>query len=101
MAGRSGRTRKWLGLTAVVVLAVGGLAACVPAPKLRVTALQPGVDIPWDLGWLPNGTMIFTERGNGMSVVVNGQRRRLWKPADLVVAIEAGMMSIAIDPDFN
>ncbi len=45
--------------------------------------------------------MIFTERANGMSVVVNGQRRLIWKPADLVSAIEAGMMSVAVDPDFN
>jgi glucose/arabinose dehydrogenase len=101
IAGGSGRIRKGLGLAAVVVLAIGGLAACVPAPHMNVTAQQPGVDIPWDLGWLPNGTMIFTERGNGISVVVNGQRRNIWKPADLVVAIEAGMMSIAVDPGFN
>lgn len=44
--------------------------------------------------------MIFTERGNGLSAVVNGQRRLLWRPADLVVAVEAGMMSVAVDPDY-
>jgi glucose/arabinose dehydrogenase len=66
-----------------------------------VTAVQTGLDIPWDVGWLPNGTMLFTERGRGLSAVVNGQRRLLWRPADLLVASEAGMMSVVVDPSFG
>jgi aldose sugar dehydrogenase len=76
------------------------LAGCVPPPKVTVTAMQTGVDIPWDVAFLPDHTMIFTERAHGLSVVVNGERRLVWKPADLVVAVEAGMMSLAVDPSF-
>jgi glucose/arabinose dehydrogenase len=100
-SGRRARFRQWLGVALVAALAVGGLSACVPAPRVGISALQPGVDIPWDLGWLPNGTMILTERGKGLSVVVNGQRRLIWAPSDLVVASEAGMMSLQVDPDFT
>ncbi len=95
---------KALGSRTVRVLAalvvVGILAACVPPPPMTVTTVQSGLDIPWDVGWLPDRTMVFTERGRGLSAVVGGQRRLLWRPTDLLVASEAGMMSLAIDPAF-
>jgi glucose/arabinose dehydrogenase len=81
--------------------AVALLAACVPPPKLEVAAPQTGLDIPWDVQFLPNGTMLYTERGGGLNAVVSGQRRLLWQPTDLVAAIEAGMMSIAVDPSYS
>jgi aldose sugar dehydrogenase len=91
----------WARRSAASVLAVGLLAACVPAPRMNVLPMQTGVDIPWDVAFLPGSqTMLFTERGNGLSAVVNSQRRLLWKPADLIVASEAGMMSLALDPSF-
>jgi glucose/arabinose dehydrogenase len=85
-------------VSALVV--AGMLAACVPAPPMTVTPVQSGLDIPWDVGFLPDRTMLFTERALGLSAVVNGQRRLLWKPPDLLVAIEAGMMSLAVDPAY-
>ncbi len=90
------RVGRWIGALAVIAL----LAACVPAPPMTVTTVQTGLDIPWDIGFLPDHTMLFTERALGLSAVVNGQRRLIWKPTDLLVAIEAGMMSIAVDPDY-
>jgi aldose sugar dehydrogenase len=92
--------RAALGAIAAVALA-GGLAACVPAPPMTVSAVQSGLDIPWDVGWLPDRTMLFTERGKGLTVVVNGQRRLIWRPNDLLVASEAGMMSLAVDPGWG
>jgi glucose/arabinose dehydrogenase len=96
-----GRWRSWAGTTVLSIVAVAVLAACVPAPALSVTEVQSGVDIPWDVAWLPNRQMLFTERANGLSTVVNGQRRLVWKPADLISAIEAGMMSIAVDYQYT
>ncbi len=91
----------WVGKIAACILAVGLLAACVPPPQLTVTTVQSGVDIPWDIGWLPNRQMLFTERANGLSTIVNGQRQVVWKPTDLISAIEAGMMSIAVDYEYS
>ena len=73
----------------------------MPAAAETVTTVSGGLDIPWDVGFLPDHTMLFTERGGGLNAVVNGQRRLLWKPADLLVAIESGMMSLAVDPTFG
>jgi glucose/arabinose dehydrogenase len=89
-----------LGVLAALVV-VGGLAACVPPPPMAVTTVQSGLDVPWDLGFLPDRTMLFTERGKGLSAVVGGQRRLLWRPADLLVASEAGMMSMVVDPGYG
>lgn len=96
---RSWRARASAALSAVVV--AGTLAACVPAPPMTVTTVQSRLNIPWDIGFLPDRTMLFTERAFGLSADLgNGQRRFLWRPADLLVAIEAGMMSIAVDPGY-
>lgn len=92
----------WRRRILATVLATGLLTACVPAPRVTVLPMQTGVDIPWDVAFVPGSqSMIFTERSKGMSAVVNGQRRLLWKPADLLVASEAGMMSLALDPAFS
>jgi glucose/arabinose dehydrogenase len=93
--------RKGVTAALAALLLAGGLAACVPPPPMTVTTVQSGLDIPWDLGFLPDRTMVFTERGRGLSAVVGGQRRLLWRPADLLVASEAGMMSVVVDPAYG
>ena len=81
---------------ACMAIAVGG---CVPAPQLTVTPVVTGLDHPWDLGFA-GGTMIYTERGGRINAFVGGQKRLLAAPADVIKASEAGMMGLAIDPNF-
>ena len=76
-------------------------AACVPAPPTNVATLRSGLDIPWDLAFTPDNTLVYTERGRGLSVVVNGVARLVFAPADLFVGVEAGMMSLALSPGFT
>jgi aldose sugar dehydrogenase len=83
----------------VATLALVGFSGCIPAPRLTVTTAVSGLDIPWDLGFAGN-TMIYTERSGGITAVVGGQKRLLARPSDVVVASEAGMMGLAIDPAF-
>jgi aldose sugar dehydrogenase len=96
------RTRPLRALTAAAVasLALVGLGGCIPTPRLTVTTAVSGLDIPWDVGFA-NGTMIYTERAGGITAVVGGQKRLLAHPTDVVVASEAGMMGLAIDPAFD
>jgi glucose/arabinose dehydrogenase len=83
----------------VTALALVGVSGCIPTPPLSVTTAVSGLSIPWDLGFAGN-TMIYTERDGGITAVVDGQKRLLARPSDVVVASEAGMMGLAIDPDF-
>jgi glucose/arabinose dehydrogenase len=81
---------------AAMPLLFGGCAT----PNLTVTTLLDGLDHPWDLGFLPDGTIVFTERPGDISAIVNGHKQVLHHPADVVAASEAGMMGLAVDPNF-
>jgi aldose sugar dehydrogenase len=99
---RAGRYRAgwktWIVLGLALVPAALG---CVPAPRLTVSAAQSGLSIPWDVAWTPSGNqMLYTERPYGLTIVGGNQPLLHWKPADLLVASEAGMMSLAVAPDF-
>ena len=87
----------------VLAAAVGALAlvfgACA-APNLTVTTVLGGLDHPWDLGFLPDGTIVFTERSGDISAIVDGHKQVMHHPADVVAASEAGMMGLAVDPEF-
>ena len=84
---------------AIACCAIVALSGCVVPPPFTVTSAVTGVDHPWDVGFAGN-TMIYTERAGRISAVVGGQKRLLGAPADVVSASEAGMMGLAVDPDF-
>lgn len=69
-------------------------------PRLRVSTVVSGLDIPWDIGFLPDGTMLFTERPGRVSALVGGAVRVLATPPDVVAVGEGGMLGLAVDPRF-
>jgi glucose/arabinose dehydrogenase len=71
-------------------------------PSLRVSTVVDGLDHPWDLAFLPGGDMLFTEREQGdiWWRGAGGVERVIASPADLWVAGETGLMSIAVADDF-
>ena len=83
----------------IVLLFAAFAAACVP-PKLAVTTVVSGLDHPWDIGFLPNGTMLVTERPGRLDRIVGGQVQLVTAPADVVAAKDAGMLGLAVDPTF-
>ncbi len=77
-----------------------GVGGCVNTPPLTETTVVSGLDHVWDIGFLPDGTMLYTERPGRISAFVNGEKRLLNAPADVVRTGEAGLMGMAIDPQF-
>jgi glucose/arabinose dehydrogenase len=80
-------------------------------PALTQSVLMPGLRNPWDLAFLPDGTMFFTEKCAGLSVrLPNGTVNRLLGMAgttgyasradDLFCLGQSGMHGVAVDPDF-
>jgi glucose/arabinose dehydrogenase len=65
-----------------------------------VTPVATGLEIPWDLGFLPSGELLFTERPGRINALVGGQKRLLAAPTDVFAIGEGGMTGLAIDPDF-
>jgi glucose/arabinose dehydrogenase len=81
-------------------------------PKLTHTKVLEGLENPWDMAFLPDGTMFFTEKCKGLSVrMPSGDVNKLLgmkgsdgypsTGEDLFCEGQAGMMGVAIDPDFD
>lgn len=72
-------------------------------PRLRVRRLVTGLDNPWDVKRLPNGSLLITERDRArLSVWRDGRRRTVRFPSESVwVSGETGLMSLEVDPDFR
>ncbi|MFO7478259.1 MAG: PQQ-dependent sugar dehydrogenase, partial [Methyloceanibacter sp.] len=86
--------------------------AAADAPKLTQTSVLSGLENPWDMAFLPDQTMFFTEKGRGLSVrLPSGDVKKLvgmkdtkdyaGTEADLICDGQAGMNGVAIDPDFD
>lgn len=81
------------------------------APTLSHTTVLSGLDNPWDMAFLPDQSMLFTERCLGLSVrLPDGDVNQLLGMSDsegyastaddLFCEGQAGMNGVAVDPDF-
>jgi aldose sugar dehydrogenase len=78
------------------------------APKLTTEPVISGLSGPWDLAFLPDGAMLFTEKCSGLSVRRNGQVTRLFGTSgsslvasDFFCEGQTGMHGVAVDPAFG
>lgn len=87
-------------------------AAAADAPSLTSTTILSGLDNPWDMAFLPDGTMFFTEKCRGLSVKLpSGDVNQILGMTDtegfastaddLFCEGQAGMNGVAVDPDFE
>lgn len=95
------------------ILVAGSPAGKDPAasPALSHTVVLTKLDGPWDMAFLPDGTMFFTEKCLGLSVrLPSGKVVKLLgikdskgyasTASDLFCEGQAGMQGVAVDPDF-
>jgi glucose/arabinose dehydrogenase len=94
-------------------IAASGLMAPHAAMALTVTAeVFQQTENPWDMAFLPNNTMFFTEKCKGLSVRlpsgnvnkllgVGGSTGFAAVKSDLFCDGQAGVQGVAIDPDFS
>lgn len=69
-------------------------------PELETQTVLSGLSHPWDVGFLPDGQLIFTERGGLISVIRDGQKAILYHIPDVKVIGEGGLLGLAVDPQF-
>jgi aldose sugar dehydrogenase len=92
--------------------ATTALPALADAPELDSSTVLEGLDNPWDMAFLDDGTMFFTEKCSGLSVrMPDGTVNKLLgmeetegyatTADDLFCMGQAGMMGVAVDPDFD
>ncbi len=98
------------------VLAVATVFAAAPPLAQNTTSLSHTVVLedlenPWDMAFLDDGTMFYTEKCKGLSVMLpSGSTNALLgmggvdgyasNADDLFCEGQAGMMGVAVDPDF-
>jgi aldose sugar dehydrogenase len=98
-------------LIAGAAMSVISTAVAQTAPVLTHSVVVSKLDSPWDMAFLPDGTMFFTEKCNGLSVrMANGTVTKLLgmkdskgyasSANDLFCEGQAGMSGVAVDPNF-
>jgi glucose/arabinose dehydrogenase len=87
-------------------------AASGAAPNLSHSVVLSKLDSPWDMAFLPNGTMFFTEKCLGLSVRkpdgavvkllgMKDAKGYATGASDLFCEGQAGMAGVAVDPNFS
>ena len=87
-------------------------AASGAAPNLSHSVVLSKLDSPWDMAFLPNGTMFFTEKCLGLSVRkpdgavvkllgMKDAKGYATGASDLFCEVQAGMAGVAVDPNFS
>ncbi len=105
--------QKWFWLSSALLAALltaWWLYASRDSPKissdlqLRVAAVPvaTGLNVPWQMQWLPTGRILFTELGGDVKQlhVSSGKVTTLYQVSDLAREVQAGLLGLAIDPDF-
>ncbi|MBL8159156.1 PQQ-dependent sugar dehydrogenase [Candidatus Saccharibacteria bacterium] len=71
------------------------------APSLSIEKIAAGLSRPWDIAFLPDGTLLYTERGGTISKLEEGEPRVLLAVSDVAARGEGGLMGLAVDTDFE
>ena len=81
---------------------VGVVGDRAPGPELVVEEIVTGLTIPWDIAFVPDGTMLFTQRRGVLSSRLSDGTVQVVAAdlSDLFAHNEAGLMAIIADPAF-
>ena len=112
-----GRLQPWFVSLAAVTFVTATPIIASAETGTNTTSLQhsvvlEGLDNPWDMAFLDDGTMFFTEKCKGLSVLLpsgevtallgmGGSEGYASTEDDLFCEGQAGMMGVAVDPDFD
>ncbi len=74
-----------------------------PIPELAVEVLVDGLTNPWDLAQAADGTVVFDQRGGGLSAYLpDGTVREIEADfGDLFASGETGLMGLVLDPAYE
>lgn len=86
---------------ATVTVSATARAVAVTVPVLDRTVFATGFSNPWDIAWLPDSSLLITERGGTiLRRTAQGVQSTLARPTDVVASGEGGMLGLTVDPEF-
>lgn len=72
-----------------------------PLVEVRAEVVAENLEVPWELAFAPDGRLFFTERPGRLRVIENGRLRPEPVATFEVASVgEAGLLGLALDPDF-
>ena len=79
-----------------------------PEPRLlrnrggpKVQTVARGLEVPWEIGFLPDGRALITERGGSVRMLLPDGRLRTVGSVDVAATGEGGLLGLAVDPQFE
>jgi glucose/arabinose dehydrogenase len=90
-------------------LSIALLAACAlpqeqlagTPPDLKIEVLIRGLDTPWAIDFAPDGRIFITERPGRIRIFGDGRLLpEPWMTLEVAAVSEAGLMGLALDPQF-
>lgn len=70
-------------------------------PDLTEEIVLSGLSNVWDVSFLPDRTVIFTERAGTISRIYEGKKQVLHSISNIYARGEGGLLGLAVDPDFG
>ena len=69
---------------------------------IRAEPFVTGLAVPWAIDFAPDGRIFVTERSGRIRIVKNGQlQSQPWMTLEVAAVQEAGLLGLALDPDFT
>jgi len=80
----------------------GVIAGDTAAPSFTVETVAGGLTVPWGLAFAPDGRIFVTERLGSIRIIRDGALQpEPWATLEVAATGEAGLMGIAVAPDFE
>jgi aldose sugar dehydrogenase len=82
--------------------AIGQTATGQPSAQYTVSTVVQGLDFPWSLAFLPDGSMLVTERPGRLRIVKNGQlvAEPVAGVPEVLVGGQGGLFEVVLHPQF-
>jgi glucose/arabinose dehydrogenase len=95
--------RSRLLLVPLLLLAACTAPAVAPPPaggEFTLELVAAGLSVPWSIGFLPDGSIIFTERGGAVTVLDPAGGRSSYRVEHALEWGEGGLLGLAVSPAF-
>ena len=72
-----------------------------PELQVKVEIVADNLTIPWGIDWLPDGTILFTERNGNLRIIQHGILLHEPILSLSVGGVEGGMLGVTVDPNYS
>ncbi len=68
---------------------------------VKLDTVATGINVPWGMAFLPDDTMLITDRNGSLYRVKNKNKQKITGGPDVVAEGQGGLMDVVLHPDFE